>query len=114
MKNIQSEIETVQHAIKCLAPESFIEGVAEDVEITVDQACKAVCILITLLEAIDKTYCPPVPPEDITTPLSLGTAWAKSLHEVLEDIKKSGDVCTYLPTVITSIKTLEKEVCTNH
>lgn len=79
MSTIEREIETAVYLVEKLNPNHGVTEHAERVGITVDEGCKAACLLITVLEAIENVYCapvtaeipiPPIPPfhEDGTVP----------------------------------------------
>lgn len=79
MSTIQREIETALFLVENLNPNHGLMNDEVRLEITVDEGCKAACLLITVLEAIENCYCapvtaeipiPPIPPfhEDGTVP----------------------------------------------
>lgn len=80
MSTIEREIETALYLVEKLNPNHGITEHAERVEITVDEGCKAACLLITVLEAVENIYCvpiisetpiPPVPPVPPVPPTPL-------------------------------------------
>lgn len=63
MSTIEREIETALYLVEKLNPNHGITEHAERVGITVDEGCKAACLLITVLEAVENVYCAPVTAE---------------------------------------------------
>lgn len=116
MKNIQSEIETVQYAIKCLSPESFIEPA---IDIPSDEACKVLSILITLLSSIEATYCPSEESkysigctlEDyLIRGCADGFLWPHSLFWWLNDIRTSRNSCQDISLSIKTLRNLQQQL----
>lgn len=63
MSTIEREIETALYLVEKLNPNHGITEHAERVGITVDEGCKAACLLMTVLEAVENLYCVPVTAE---------------------------------------------------
>ncbi|WP_221897376.1 hypothetical protein [Bathymodiolus japonicus methanotrophic gill symbiont] len=61
MSNIKREIELVLHLIDKLDPNVKNGGEKQNVSMTVEDGCKAACLLSTVLESVESIYCTPAP-----------------------------------------------------
>lgn len=69
MSTIQREIETALYLVEKLNPNHGLMKDEVRLAITVDEGCKAACLLITVLEAIENIYCAPINPETPIPPI---------------------------------------------
>lgn len=129
MSTIEREIETALYLVEKLNPNHGIKEHAERVGITVDEGCKAACLLITVLEAVENIYCvpiisetpippvPPVPPTPLIPilpplPPELFPTWptGATVDEFLSGYE--ADKNTFLDHVHSLLKLAEGDACT--
>lgn len=140
MSNIKREIQLVLHLIEKLDPNHTMGYEKENVSMTVEDGCKAACLLSTVLESVESIYCTPapkvedddkqdpeqpfpVPPITPTPPFHPKSLDELESYEADKDtflqhiygVLTSGeDACTALSIAIGILKATESKVCANH